>query len=404
MRTWRSTALAMVLLAACSSAPADTVSPSTDAPPPTTSVPPTSDATTPSTTDDTLPPDHGPVRVAQPSWDSALVYTSIAMSVLEELGFEPESVDRDGPHDGLQSLVDDDADLFFGLWHGDHQLEHWGAAEDAAIVSTMVPAGGFEGWLISKAWADEHNITSLDRVADDPELALALDTDGNGRGEIFGCPQEWRCFDIANSYLDFNDWSLLEHFPPWAEVNGGPSDPEQEARTREEFTQRFNTFLERARNGEPGIAYVWTPTSHHANADVGTTTMWLSVSHRAIHTGARNPWEGGPWRDIVRDDGTLGFTALLPEHCTQGPDGCQTGWPEASDINIAGRLDWIDEHPDAARVLGNMIFTTTEISEFVRAIESLELTDRAAKLTASDTIAEAWIEANRERVDAWMSR
>ena len=129
--------------------------------------------------------------------------------------------------------------------------------------------------------------------------------------------------------------------------------------------------------------------------------MWLSVSNEAIDIGARDLFEQSPYPEIVREDGSIGFTDLSPDVCTQGQDGCQTGW-NGNDITIVGNHRWLAAHPDVVAVLNAVELQRHEASELVAEIGSLGLTEWHDKVEASHTIARAWMDANPDRVAAWL--
>ena len=398
--------VAMIVATACTSDLTinEAASESTAAPPSTTEASPTEPTTT---TIPPPPPDRGPVRVVRANWDSGLVLSSIVMEVLAQLGFEPTEVVIGDNNEGLAPdlayavLARDQGDLFANGWFpvhldwldGRYDDEGGIIGERVALLQPIVSNGGLQGWLISKAWADSEGITSLDQIAETRSLALQLDRDGDGKGEIYGCPEDWTCDDIIDSYLRGNRWADLEQvrrLPDGQPERGQPS-----------YDALFEEFLTHVAQGEAAVAYAWSPTSQHARAQVGNDTMWLSISNEAIDIGARDPFEQSPYREIVREDGSVGFTDLSPDVCTQGPDGCQTGW-NGNDITIVGSLTWLDAHPDVVAVLNAVELQRHEASELVAEIGTLGLTEWDDKVEASRTIARNWLDANPERVAAWL--
>lgn len=379
---------------------------------PSNAVAPSFTSTTTSTTSPSG--DRGPVHVARGSWDVGLVHTSIVMEVLESQGFETQEVTYDnGRQEGVEPeraflvLARGDAQLFANSWSGNH---HWLTTTDASrfegevedhvtVLDPIVPHGGIQGWLISKSWADAAEIGSLDQIANDPSLIAALDADGDGKGEIYGCPEDWACDDVIRSYIWLNEWNevLEQVIEPEREIPGLEAQ-----RGSSLYGAMFEEFLDRVERGEAAIAYVWTPTAYHSKADVGDTTVWLSLSNNAVLRGARDPSDSDPIPEIVREDGGIGFTELPSDLCTLGPDGCQTGW-DARDISIVGNTSWLDKHPEVVAVLNAIEFDRREISDFAVELESLSLTEWDDKVEASRTIARNWIDANPERVATWLN-
>ncbi|MDP7353403.1 MAG: glycine betaine ABC transporter substrate-binding protein, partial [Acidimicrobiales bacterium] len=57
----------------------------------------------------------------------------------------------------------------------------------------------------TKSWAEANNISTIDQINRDPDLYLQLDTDGDGKGEILGCPESWTCDDIIENQIAFGN-------------------------------------------------------------------------------------------------------------------------------------------------------------------------------------------------------
>jgi len=102
---------------------------------------------------------------------------------------------------------------------------------------------GVQGFLIPKAWADDNDIKTLDQINADPALYGALDTDGNGLGEILACPEDWTCDDQIENYIAAAGWENLE-----AQKAG--------------YDAMFAEFVGRVRSGDAGVIYTWTPAAY----------------------------------------------------------------------------------------------------------------------------------------------
>lgn len=388
-------AIALVTVACTSSADSADLGSSTTTAPRST-VPPTTIATT------TRAPSEpqGGVRVIRPNWDSALVSSSVVMVLLELAGYEVDEFEsRSGvtPDYLYGRLALGEADLTLDVWpNHTGWIEGGGPLGPVGDLVTVIesphqPDGGVQGFLITKSWADEYDITHLGQINDDPNLAVVLDLDDDGLGEIYGCPEEWTCDDIINSFIYFNEWTSLEQLSGVkTTLNPAP------------YAGTFEDFLARVERGEPAVAYVWTPTSQFARAEVGTKTMWLSVTNEAALRGAENRfYPGSPDPSLLNDDGSPGFTNVPPASCTQGPDGCQLGWT-GSDITAAANTAWLEQNPSARAMLEAIELNATEVSEMFAELEARELEDWDEKIEASWEIARAWVDNNPDRVNDWL--
>lgn len=106
-------------------------------------------------------------------------------------------------------------------------------------------------------------VSSLPLGSHDACLPRALDRDGNGKGEFYGCPEDWTCDGIMQSQISFAGWDKLEQ-------------------TQAGYDAMFAEFLDLALAGEPAVMYTWTPTSYLAQAVPGEVTMWLSMEEASV--------------------------------------------------------------------------------------------------------------------------
>ncbi|MEE1571712.1 MAG: BMP family ABC transporter substrate-binding protein, partial [Acidimicrobiales bacterium] len=172
--------------------------------------------------------------------------------------------------------------------------------------------------MITKAWADAEGITTLDQINDTPALYEALDTDGDGVGEILGCPEDWTCDDIIENQIAFAGWdNLIE--------------------TKAGYDALFAEFVNRVSSGEPAVIYTWTPSSYVVEMVPGVDVYWLSVEEDSVLDDS-NPLEKSGGESHSQGDG---FRDAPADTCTQP---CQLGW-EAADIQVSARIDLLEGDP-----------------------------------------------------------
>ena len=130
---------------------------------------------------------------------------------------------------------------------------------------------GVQGFLITKSWAEDNNISTMDQINRDESLWSQLDTDGNGKGEILGCPESWTCDDIIENMIAWGNgdeaWDNLEE-------------------TKAGYEGLFAEMVNRVNADEPGIIYTWSPASYLTVLVPGINVLWLSVE--AV-LGTQNP-------------------------------------------------------------------------------------------------------------------
>jgi len=178
---------------------------------------------------------------------------------------------------------------------------------DGSIVGDYVEAvpglfqdSGVQGFLVTKSWAEDNNVSTVDQINRDESLWSQFDSDGNGKGEILGCPESWTCDDIIENLIVFAGWDNL-------------------VETKAGYDALFAEFVNRVRQGEAAIIYTWTPASYVVEMVPGEDVMWLSVEEDSIlddsnplgKTGGESHTQGA------------GFTGFGADVCTQP---CQLGW------------------------------------------------------------------------------
>ncbi|MGI9608429.1 MAG: glycine betaine ABC transporter substrate-binding protein [Acidimicrobiales bacterium] len=345
--------------------------------------------TTEAMADDAALPGAGvSVNMGRANWSSGYVQAQILHDLMEEMGYEVSSPDglEFAPDLGYQAMATGDMDFWANSWYPGH-LSWWeGELPDGSQVGdnlerlegSLMPGGGLQGMLVTKAWADAEGFTTLDEINGNPDLWGALDSDGNGKGEFFGCPEDWTCDDIMTAQIAFAGWDNLEQ-------------------TQAGYDAMFAEFLGKAQAGEPAIIYTWTPTSYLAQAIPGDTTMWLSVNNESVLDDSNPTNKEGGQEYCQRCGDSIGYQGLGADTCLQGPDGCQVGW-EAADIEITANKAWLAENPAARGIFE--VFKPALIDLAIAGV-ALAATDGAQ--ADVEGIAAKWITDNRALADEWVA-
>jgi len=336
------------------------------------------------------PSQAGTITMGRANWSSGYVQAAILHDLLEEAGYDvTEPADAEfSPDLGYQAMALGEIDFWANSWYPGHlswwerELPDGTQVGDnlARVEGSLLPGGGRQGMLITKSWAEENGVTTLDQINDDPALWSQLDTDGNGKGEFFGCPRDWTCDEVMDSMIAFAGWDNLE------QITAG-------------YDAMLTVFLEKAEAGEPAIAYTWTPTSYFADAKPGDTTMWLSVNESSVLDNS-NPlglanWDDSFFCQTCGDE--IGFSDLEPGTCLEGPDGCQLGWA-ASDIEITANKEWLAKNPVAAEMFNQFKPPLIDIAIAGVALDASNFSTAAVNEIAAD-----WIADNRALADSWVA-
>ena len=347
-------------------APSPTPVPTATAAPSPTPVPTATAAPSP-TPVPTANPSPGPVQIegvrvnmARANWSTGNMQAAIYRALLLELGYEVNDPAREtlAPSAFYPALARGQYDFWVNGWfpHHDEDFRSAGLSGVASPIGWQIRSGGLQGFLVDKATADANGITTLDDIGNNPRIASLFDLDGDGKADLMGCNHGWGCRTIINETIAANGWQ---------------NSIEQVSTNHASL---FADSVERHRQGQTLLQYVWSPASFTAQLVPGEDVIWLSLD---------NPL---PTRD--------GVANISSEECPGQP--CKTGFTPA-DIRVVARNDFLNANPAAAKLFELVTLSTYDVSRYILQYEQGSNTEIEVR-----TAANSWIAANRDQVDAWL--
>ncbi|MCB0992053.1 MAG: glycine betaine/L-proline ABC transporter substrate-binding protein ProX [Acidimicrobiales bacterium] len=321
------------------------------------------------------------ITMGKADWTTEDPNAYVAKAVLEELGYtvtDPADLEL-GPSNAYIAMAQGDMDFWINSWYPGHKS--WLANEmpdgttvgdHVTVVGEMMMAGGLQGYLMTKSFAEEYDIKSLDDLNNNPEAIAAYDAQdpepGNGKADIYGCQESYTCDDIITSQIAFSGWENI------GQVIAGYDAMVAEAITK-------------ADAGEPMVTYTWTPSAYITKLRPGDNVVWLTVDE-VIDDSNPTGVEGGEEHSQL--PGTAGIGT---DQCPGSVDGqCQLGWV-AADIQATANSEWLEANPAAKAFLEQFQMSVLEVS--VMNVEMDNGADPAA-------LATQWIADNRDVVDGWL--
>lgn len=316
------------------------------------------------------------VRPGRASWSTGYFQAAVYSALLEELGYEvtDPALHEYPPVDAYVAMANGDFDFWANGWYNQHYTWHDQQLDDGTragnhlvVIGEEMLAGGLEGLVITKSVADEHSIESLAQINDDPALAALFDVDGNGIGDIFGCPESWTCDDLIDEMLQLNGWTNLE------QVKAG-------------YAGMVANSIARVQAGEPVLQYTWSPSGYLSSLVPGTGVLWVSLgSNDAVLDGST----------ASGVDFSAAAPAALGDACTGDP--CWLGW-EAADVLITANADFAAANPAAVALFEIVRLPVEDVSAQNARYDAGENTESDVRRHAAE-----WIAANRSLVDGWLS-
>ena len=330
-----------------------------------------------------MPGDGVSVSMARADWSTGYFQAQVLKQLMEELGYDvSEPSERElGPSLAYLAMAEGDIDVWANGWYPLH--DSWLAAElpDGSLVGDHVSsigelmvAGGLQGYLVTKSVADEHGITHLDQINDDPALTALFDSDGDGVAEMFGCPESWTCDDIMTSQIAFSEWDNI------TQTIAGYDAMVAEAQSRVDA-------------GEPVVLYTWTPSAYITQFRPGDNVVWLAVEE-VIDDSNPTGAEGGELHDQRPGTANIG-----PDQCPAAAEmgTCQLGWT-AADILVTANDDFMAANPAAEELFRQVRISVIDVS--LANVEQSAGMDTEADIAQ---LAADWIADNRDTADEWIA-
>ncbi|MCF7988859.1 MAG: glycine betaine/L-proline ABC transporter substrate-binding protein ProX [Thiohalocapsa sp.] len=300
-----------------------------------------------------LPGEGIEVQPLQSSIAEETFQTLLVVKALEELGYEVKPIQEIEYATGHVALGNGDATFMADHWdplHVDFYVEAGG--DEKLYREGVYSSGALQGYLIDKATAEEHGITNIEQLKD-PQIAELFDSNGDGTADLAGCTPGWGCEKVIEHHLDaYGLRDTVTH-------NQGS------------YSAIIADTIARYNQDKPILYYTWTPYWVSGVLVPGEDVVWLQVPFSALP---------GERADV---DTTL-------------PDGSNYGF-QANDQRIIANRAWAEANPAAAKLFSIMKVSNNDISA-----QNLRMRDGEDSPKDIERHADAWIAANRAKVDQWL--
>lgn len=293
------------------------------------------------------------VVIGVPNWPSVNATANIMKVIIEDnLGLQVEL--QNGTNPIVFEAMDSGAmQVHPEVWLPNQQNLHDTYVKEKGTV-VMNPNGveAFQGMCVDKATADANGIKAIEDLTN-PDIAALFDTNGDGKGELWIGAPGWASTNVekirAKSYGYDQTFDLTEI----------------------DETVAYAGLDTAIKNGKPWAGFCYTP--HYVFA-----LHELQVLKEPPHDAAK-------WKVIQPTDD--------PDWLAKSEAG--VAWdPAYLHIHYAKSLE--ESNPDVAKLLGNMKFTTEEVSAmtFALVIDKKEPAD----------FAKAWVKEHEDQVLDWLSK
>ena len=330
-----------------------------------------------------LPGEGVSIAMARADWDTGYFQASLYRQLAQRLGYEvSDPADTElGPSLAYLAMAEGDIDFWVNSWYPGHSSWLETDLPDGSRVTDHVSAigeemlaGGLQGVLITKSFAEKHNLRTLDDLNNNPEALAEYDSGdpspNNGIADIYGCSESWTCDDILESQIAFSGWENIR------QVIAG-------------YDAMFAEATSRLADDEPVVIYTWTPSAYITELRPGDNVMWIGVEEVVDDSNPLGREGGEEW------DQRPGLASLDSDTCLYIVEGgCQIGWV-AADILVTARNDLLENHPALKRLFEVVKLNVVDVS--------LQVVEQNENDADPDDLAAKWIEENSDLVDSWIS-
>ena len=293
------------------------------------------------------------VNVGAPNWTSAKAMANlIKVLVDEKLGGRANLVP--GTNATIFQGMDrgkGDVDVHPDVWLPNQQnfVEEY-VNQRGSVVLSANPYAGKQGFCVSKAFAEKTKVTSIFDLAR-PEIASQLDSDGNGKGELWIGAPGWASANV--NQVKVRDYGLLPFMDP----------------IRAEQAVNTSRVGDRISKGEGVAFYCYAPNEIWFMFDI---VQLSEPDHDPAKYKMVQPAEDADWFNK-----SMVASSDAPRR-----------------VQIAYSKSLKDRAPAIAELLGKIALDTETISQW-----SFEIASN--KRNPADVVRE-WIDKNQPRVDGWL--
>ena len=321
--------------------------------------------------------------MARANWSDGYFHAALFRQLLQRLGYKVSDPAENelGPNLAYIAMAQGDVDFWANSWYPNHNSWLINNLADGSLVGEHISRiGGFmsagllQGYFITKSFAEEYDIRTLEDLNGNSEAVAAYDADdfrpGDGIVDMYGCPEAWTCDDIIESQIAFSNLDNIK------QILAG-------------YEAMFAEAISKIDDGEPALVHGWSPSPYIIELLPGDKVMWIGVVDVIDDSNPLGRSGGEGW------DQRPGQADISADTCLYIVDNglCQTGFKPA-DIVVTARNDLLENHPAAKRLF--------EVAT-IEPIAVAQMTIRVRNKEDPEDLAAEWIADNSELVDSWIA-
>ena len=304
------------------------------------------------------------VKPARATWNTGYFQEALVSEGLKELGYKVKRPKELQNPIFYQAVAFGDVDYWTNGWFPNHEGQ---LPPDFYKVATklgyVAKAGGLQGYLVSKKFADKYNIKSLDDFKR-PEVMKAFDANGDGKADLTACPPGWGCETVINHHFDVYD------LDPY--IN----------QIKASYSASMADAIARHDAGQPVFFYTWAPNWTIFKLKPGEDVVWINVPKimpKESQKSGEDRMTMSGIKGAVSDPVKLGFVV--------------------SDIQVVANKKFLEENPAAAKFLEVFTLPLADINEQNTRMQNGEKSRKDIERHVRE-----WIEKNQATWDGWLKQ
>ncbi len=293
------------------------------------------------------------VAIGVPSWTGAQAIANVLKAVVEtRIGGTAELVP--GNNATIFQAMDQgkgDIDVHPDVWLPNQESFTKQYVDEAGTVTlSSNPYEGNQGFCVTKAFAEANDITDIADLGR-PEVAELMDSDGNGKGELWIGAPGWASANVNE--VKVRDYGLLDFIEP----------------IRAEEAVKTARIKDAIAKDEGYAFYCYEP---HA--------VWFMFDVVMLEEPANDPEK---------------YVMVQPSDSADWYEESMVASKDAlKDVQIAWSNSLADRSPAIAEFFANFALDASDVSSF-----AFEISGNGRD---PGEVALEWVEANSDRVDGWL--
>jgi glycine betaine/proline transport system substrate-binding protein len=302
------------------------------------------------------------VQPARATWNTGYFQEALARKGLETLGYKVKNTKELQNSLFYKTVTLGDVDYWLNGWFPNHWSQTPKNFKDkAAIVGSVAKAGGLQGYLVSKEYAEKYNIKSLDDFKRD-DVKKAFDANGDGKADLVACPPGWGCEGVITHH--FKVYDLKDHINP----------------IKASYSASMAETIAKHKKGEPVFFYTWAPNWTIFKLMPGKDVVWINVPEikpKESQMSGKDRMTVSGLEGAVTDPVKLGFVV--------------------SDIEIVANKKFMEKNPAIAAFFKEFKLPLVDINEQNTKMQEGENSAKDIRRHVDE-----WIAKNQDKWNSWL--